>query len=99
MRNVLDKSCRENQSTHFTFNKFFSENRAVYEIMSKYMVEFEGLEMTSQYGAYELHVGQARLHALTRMHTPPRAHTHSHTHTHKCNIYCFSTAKIIRELS
>ena len=40
MRNVLDKSCRENQNTHFVFNNFFPpENRAVYEIMWKNMVE------------------------------------------------------------
>ena len=39
------------------FNKFFSEDRAVYEIMSKNMVETEGPQMTSQYGAYVLHAG------------------------------------------
>ena len=35
MRNVSDKSCRENQDTHFVFNnKFlFKKNRAVCEIM------------------------------------------------------------------
>ena len=34
MRNVSDKSCRENQNTHFVFsNIFFLKNRAVYEIM------------------------------------------------------------------
>jgi hypothetical protein len=27
----------------------------------------------SQYGAYELHAGEARLHARTRMHAPPCA--------------------------
>jgi len=32
-RNVSDKSCRENQNTHFMFNYFFSVNHAVYEIM------------------------------------------------------------------
>ena len=57
MRIVLDKSCRENQNTHFVFCNFFSENRAVYEIMSKNMEEPEGPQMTSQYGAYELHAG------------------------------------------
>ena len=41
MRNVSNKSCRETQNTHFVFHKFFSENRAVYEIMSKNMVELE----------------------------------------------------------
>jgi hypothetical protein len=36
MRNVSNKSCRENQNTHFTFGKFFSpEKNAVYEIKSK----------------------------------------------------------------
>jgi hypothetical protein len=35
MRNVPDKSCRENQNTHFVFSNFFSENRTVYEIMWK----------------------------------------------------------------
>ena len=53
----LDKSRRENQNTHFTFNNFFPKNRTVYEIMSKNMVETEEGQMTSQYGAYELHVG------------------------------------------
>jgi hypothetical protein len=34
MRNVPDKSCRENQNTHFMYSKFFFfENRAVYRIM------------------------------------------------------------------
>jgi len=33
MRNVLDKSSKENQNTHFQFSNFFFENRAVYEIM------------------------------------------------------------------
>jgi hypothetical protein len=38
---VQNKSCRENQNTHFMFSKAFSENRAVYEIMSKNLVEPE----------------------------------------------------------
>ena len=38
MRNVPDKSCRENQNTHFIFSNFVSENLAVYEIMWKNMV-------------------------------------------------------------
>jgi len=40
MRNVLDKSCRENRNAHFVFSNFFSpENRAVYEIMCENVVE------------------------------------------------------------
>ena len=58
-------------------NTFFFENGAVYEIMSQNMVEPEGPQMTSQCGPYELHTGQASLHARMGMHT--RAHTHTHT--------------------
>jgi hypothetical protein len=35
MRNVSDKSCRGNQNSHFMFNNFFFENRAVYDKMWK----------------------------------------------------------------
>ena len=37
--------------------------------MSKDMVEPEGPQMMSQYGAYVLNTGQARLHACMHMHT------------------------------
>jgi len=47
MRNVSDKSCRENQNTHFMFNNlFFPENRAVYEIMWKIIAEPDIPRMT-----------------------------------------------------
>jgi len=39
MRYVSDKSCEENQYTHFTFKNFFYKNHAVYEIIWKNMVE------------------------------------------------------------
>jgi len=39
MRNVSDKSCRENQNTDFVFRNVFPENRAVYEIMWKNSVD------------------------------------------------------------
>jgi hypothetical protein len=43
MRNVADKSWRENQNTHFVFNNYpappHPENRSVYEIMLKNIVE------------------------------------------------------------
>jgi hypothetical protein len=38
------------------FNNIFL-NRAVFEIVSKNMVKPERPQMTSQYGAYELHAG------------------------------------------
>jgi len=33
MRTVSDKTCRENQNTHFVFNNPPPENRAVYKIL------------------------------------------------------------------
>ena len=39
IRNVSDKSCRENQNTLFVFSNFFPpENRALYEITWKNIV-------------------------------------------------------------
>jgi hypothetical protein len=83
---VLDKICRENQNTHFMFNNFFSENRTVYEIMLKNVVETEGPQMTSQYGAYALRAGLEKLYARTR----------KHAHRPICNTYCFSAATMLR---
>jgi len=37
LRNVSDKSCREDQNTHFMIINF-KENRAIYEIMRKNIV-------------------------------------------------------------
>jgi hypothetical protein len=95
MRNVLDESCRENQNTFYVRQLFF-ENRSVYNVTSKNMVEPEGPQITSKHGAYELHAGSARSQARTRMHTPRSPGT-CHAHTQICNIYCFSTAKITPE--
>jgi len=46
MRNVSDKSCRENQNTHFISNNFFFENHVVSEIMWKNSVEPDGPQST-----------------------------------------------------
>jgi hypothetical protein len=45
MTNVSDESCTESQNTYFTFS-YFSENRAVYEIMCKNMVQPDRPQMT-----------------------------------------------------
>jgi len=39
IRNVSDKHCREKQNTHYIFDNFFFENRAVCEIMWENIVE------------------------------------------------------------
>jgi hypothetical protein len=51
-------------------------------MISKDMEEPEGPQITSQYGAYALHAGLARLYALMRMHTPMRPGTRIHARTH-----------------
>jgi len=48
MRNVSDESCRENQNTDFTFNNSIFENRAVYEIMVKNIVERGRSQITTR---------------------------------------------------
>jgi hypothetical protein len=85
MGNVLDKRCRENKNKHFSPNNFFSENDTVCEIIPKNLVDSEIPQMTSQYGAYALHAGLTRLHALISLHTHTRPDTHvqarAHAHT------------------
>jgi hypothetical protein len=39
MRNISDERCKENQNTHFLFSNVILENRTVYEIMWKNIVE------------------------------------------------------------
>jgi hypothetical protein len=46
LRNVSDKSCRENQNTHFTLYNLFSDNLAVCEIMWKNIAEPDRPQMT-----------------------------------------------------
>jgi hypothetical protein len=45
---MSDKSCKENQNTHFMYYNvsFFFENRAFYEIMWKSIVELDKPQMT-----------------------------------------------------
>jgi hypothetical protein len=61
MRNISNINCRENQNTGFIFNNFPPENRAVYEIMWRKLVESERPQMTTQHGACALHAGQLQL--------------------------------------
>ena len=55
MRNVSDKSRKENQNTHFVLNNgfFFSENHSVFEIMWNNMVQPEKPRITIYEGHLE----------------------------------------------
>ena len=46
MRNISDKSCIENQNTHFVINNFFFENTTLSEIMWKNIAEPGWPQMT-----------------------------------------------------
>jgi len=66
------KNCGENQNTHFMFsNFFFSENRAVYVVMRKNIVE----PIRPQIAVWRLRVA---CWIAKAKHT----HTHPHTYTH-----------------
>jgi len=69
MRNVSDKSCRENQNTHFVFsNFFFFVNRTVYEIM---------WENTVERGRPQMRVRRMCIACWITKDSPPHTHTHS----------------------
>ena len=63
-RNVSDKSCRENQKTHFMLTNFFFENLVVYEIMWKKYCRAG--QVTLKYGACALHAGSVRIQTNTQ---------------------------------
>ena len=56
MRTVSGKSCREDQNTHFMFNKVLF-SRAVYEMMLKNSAEPNRPQMTIQYDGCAFHGG------------------------------------------
>jgi hypothetical protein len=80
MRNVLHKSCRENENTHFMFNNvFFRKSHRLGDNVEKYRPR-----NMSQYGAYALRAGIERLYAHKNAHAPgyPHARTHARTRKH-----------------
>jgi hypothetical protein len=81
MRNVSNKSCIENQNTHFVSNNSFFENRAVFEIMSKNVVERETLQTTiwRLVAWCNIKATRAQKHACARAATHIHAHAHTHT--------------------
>jgi ribosomal protein S26 len=65
MRSVSDKVVKKIKS-HILCSIIFPENRAVYKIMLKNIVEPEKAKMTTEYGACALHAGQIRLQTHTQ---------------------------------
>ena len=104
MINVSNKRCRRNESAHFISSNFFfsSENRAVFEIISKKVVEPERPQMTiwrrvaywiSKTTRQQAHsCARAPTHTHTRTYSPTNARTRAHTHTDKYVIPLLSHA-------
>jgi hypothetical protein len=60
-RNISDKTCKKNQNTRSVYNNFFFENRAIYEIMWKNIVERIGPQVII-YAGWELKCETERCH-------------------------------------
>ena len=103
MRNILDKSCRENHNT-FYFQKLCFQIRAVYETMSKNLVVPEA---TNEVTIWGIQVScwisktirtHAREWTRPRSQAPLHARTQALAHTHiQIQYLLFSTTKIFRK--
>jgi hypothetical protein len=85
MVNVSNKRCRRNESAHFMSSNFFSsENRAVFEIMSKKVVEPERPQLTiwRRVAYWISKATRPQAHSCVCAPTPTHTRTHTHTHTH-----------------
>ena len=98
VRSVLDTSCRERKHILCTI-QFFPENRAVYEIMWKNIVERGRTQMAIWRMRVACWIPKAKsIFSLTYTNTNTDTHTHTHTHTHRlCNTYCFPRQQWLRE--
>ena len=85
MRNVLNKIFRENENTHFVFNTF-SENRAIYETMSKNLVEPQRRQkrwrLRMAYWMSKSTRAQAYVRFCAPTPTPPHKYTRTDARTH-----------------
>ena len=100
MRNVLDKSCRENKNTHFMLSNFFFRKSLFVRYVEKYgRARGAATDVTLWRIRVACWISKAtctRPRARTRARA--RTHTHTHTHTHIRNIFfCFSMTTMIHE--
>jgi len=79
MRNFSDKSCTENQNTHFVFSNYFFDKCDIYEIMWTNIAERGRPQVT----IWRMRIA-CSIHKATNTHT-----------LRLCNTHCFSTAKVV----
>jgi hypothetical protein len=85
MRNVSNKRCRENQSTHFVLNDFFAKTVPFMRKFGKNVMDPERLQMTT-WLLVAWRVSKAtHAQALSHTHasTPTPKPRYKHTHPHK----------------
>ena len=79
---------------HTLYSITFSENRAVYEIMSKNMMERPQMTIWCRVACWLSKATRVQAHAYPRACAPFR-HARTHARTEMCNTYCFSTATMV----
>jgi hypothetical protein len=82
MKNVLDKSWRENENTLVVFNNIFSEHRTIYEIMSKNIMKSE-----SNNWRHNMVHTRCMLDKQGYMHVPTSTRPRAHAHTDRYVYY------------
>jgi hypothetical protein len=93
MRNVLDKSCRENQNTHFIFNNFFPK---ILPFMSN-VEKFGGARRATNVTKWRICI-ECWVSKHTRACSHPsyqRDVTRAHARVQIGNTYCFFAATVV----
>jgi hypothetical protein len=89
----------EKIKAHILRSVTFSENRALYETMSKYMVEPDRPQtigrMRVEYWISKAARAQADAHSLKRARARTHAHVCALSNTELCNNFCFPTATVV----
>ena len=97
MGNILDKTCGENENTHFIFRNFFRKLHRLWHNSEKYGGDREA--------TYDVTIWRTRVACWISKATCTYSHLHTHTagyqyaRTHRSvrNTYCFFTGTVICE--
>jgi hypothetical protein len=95
LRNVLNKSCRENQNTNFVFSNLFRKSCRLLGNVEKYGGAREPKHDNTIWRMCVLCYTHAQTCTRPRAQSPSHARPHARVHTEICNIHCFSTATVV----
>ena len=95
VKNVLDKSCRQNRNTHFTFNNFLRKSHRLWDKVEK---SGRARGATNDVTIWRIHVAcWIRKSICTHAHERAWAPTRKYARTEIRNTYCFLSATMTRE--